>query len=145
MDRTDRSYKAYATYFQKTMKILFLNYELGFEGGGRQLMGWSGQVYGWPSRWHPGFAAQACEIEVKDVRDYLMLLRDIAAAWHLPLRRWLPLPEFATPGLAAASLPENPPAPGTSPAVVLPKAKSATSRPATSGNARPKPIPASHA
>lgn len=87
------------------MKILFLNFELGFDCGSQLMQGWTGKTYGGPSRWHPTLAAQSVELEVTSQADWLGIIRDLKDAWHLPLRRWVPLPDFA-----ALESPARPPA-----------------------------------
>lgn len=72
------------------------------------MQGWTGKSYGSPSRWHPTLAAQAVELECNTQPEWLAILRDLKDAWHMPLRRWVPVPvDFSGQSAPHGAIPQQ--------------------------------------
>lgn len=77
------------------MKIRFVNFELGFGSSVTLMQGWTHGAFGPPSRYSAEFGGQVVELEVKDEVEYLKIIKELKNAYHMPLRRWVPVPDFA--------------------------------------------------
>jgi hypothetical protein len=72
------------------MKILFLNFELGFGSGGETLVGHCGKFYGGPSIFNREHQCQSIVAEFANAHDYSEALKDIALTYSLFARKWVP-------------------------------------------------------
>lgn len=76
------------------LKIIFVNFELGFDNNLQTLVGASNKFYGGPSRWNPKYRGQAIETEFAAELDFVRAMEDIARTYSLYARKWVPIPQF---------------------------------------------------
>lgn len=85
------------------MKIQFYNRDIGQGTLGTIVQGYSGRSYG-NSRFDPKRGHHSVTIEVKDEKAFETMMDDMAKAWHLPMRKWVP--QFIAP--VESALPRQP-------------------------------------
>lgn len=76
------------------MLLRFVNFDLGWDSSNGRMYGFTDVAFGSPSRFDATLQGQVVEVDVKDEREYLRIIRELKAAYHLPLRKWVPLPDF---------------------------------------------------
>ena len=94
----------------KSYKVQFVNFELGSIAVFGEVKGFSGKSY-LKTRKRNG----RHESELISLERYEEIIRDVAHAWHLPMRKWVPLFVEVDDGAAAAPVSTNVEAAGSKP------------------------------
>lgn len=72
------------------IKVTLYNRDVGSGTVAHLVQGYSGKSYG-SSRFNPARGHHSFTVTVEDERAYERMMDDLAAAWHLPLRKWVPM------------------------------------------------------
>ena len=91
--------------------ILLINYEMGYGTPPVRVQGYSGATYA-TSQFD---SKHGCHVAKITVAEYNKAAKDLSRAWHLSMRRWVPL----IPEVAAVASAVEPPAPVEEPAEPL--------------------------
>lgn len=73
------------------MLVRFANFEMGFGYTSNRMQGFTGTTYGTPAKFDHSLTAQVVDMEIKSDAEFLKIIKELKDAYHIPLRKWVPI------------------------------------------------------